>query len=37
VPGKRGNRKLEVLGLDLSGNAIYQELASVEAAVRKSR
>jgi hypothetical protein len=26
VPDKRGNRKLEVLELDLSGNATYQDL-----------
>ncbi len=29
VPGKRGNRKLEVLGLDMSGYPTYQALAAV--------
>jgi len=29
VPDKRGNRKLEVLGLDLSGNPTNQELGTV--------
>jgi hypothetical protein len=29
APGKRGNRKLEVLELDSFGNPTHQELASV--------
>ena len=36
VPGKRGNRKSEVLGLDLSGNATNQELATARAALQLS-
>jgi hypothetical protein len=29
VPDKRGNRKLDVLGLDLSGNPTYRDLSQV--------